>query len=391
MAEAARKTNGALMTAEEAKGLAINQQSIVDVVGSKINSFLMSGELALPKNYSIENAMKFAWLALQDVKDKENRPALEVCTKDSIVNSLLSMVVQGLNVGKNQGYFIAYGVKLAFQRSYFGTMAITKMVEPRIDDFAFMVVYQGDKFKYGIHQGKKMVTDHEQELDNVQKDKIRAAYCMALDHEGKVFRTEIMTLAEIHQSWKQSKQNPFDDKGHLRPGTTHYKFTADMCLRTVINKCCKPIINTSTDSQLLLDIIKKTEDLADRAEVEAEIEEQANKGAVIDITPKLDGGGAQQEAAEEALVDTYNKRLKEAKDFAELNAALSDAKADAGLTLEERRDLSDLYQTEAKRLKQKTQAEPAQAEQPPEDKKEEEKQEETKEEPTRQAERKPGF
>jgi len=184
MAEAARKTNGALMTAEEAKGLAINQQSIVDVVGSKINSFLMSGELALPKNYSIENAMKFAWLALQDVKDKDNRPALEVCTKDSIVNSLLSMVVQGLNVGKNQGYFIAYGVKLAFQRSYFGTMAITKMVEPRIDDFAFMVVYQGDKFKYGIHQGKKMVTDHEQELDNVQKDKIRAAYCMASRPRG---------------------------------------------------------------------------------------------------------------------------------------------------------------------------------------------------------------
>lgn len=389
MAEAAKKTNGALMTAEEAKALTINQKSIVDVVGDKINSFLMNGELALPKNYSIENAMKFAWLALQEVKDKDNRPALEVCTKDSVVNSLLSMVVQGLNVGKNQGHFIVYGNRLNFQRSYFGTMAITKMVEPRIDDFAFAVVYQGDKFKYGIHQGRKMVSEHEQELDNVQKDKIRAAYCMALDHEGNVFRTEIMTLAEIHQSWKQSKQNPFDDKGHLRPGTVHAKFTSDMCLRTVINKCCKPIINTSTDSQLLLDIIKKTEDLADRAAAEAEIEEEANKGKVIDITPPA----AIENNSAPSLFDKYSKLFHEAKDFSGLNAALKDAKATEDLTVEEKRNLSDLYQTEAKRLKG-VQQEPPSADQPPvpEASQEQEKQEEApKGEPTRQAPRMPGF
>jgi hypothetical protein len=197
-----------------------------------------------------------------------------------------------------------------------------------------------------------------------------------------------MTLAEIHQSWKQSKQNPFDERGNLKPGTVHSKFTADMCLRTVINKCCKPIINTSTDSQLLLDIIKKTDDLADRAAAEAEIEEAANKGEVIDITPKLEAAGDQQEkAAEEALVDTYSKRMKEAKDFAELNAALSDAKADAGLTLEERRDLSDLYQTEAKRLKgtSKTAAD----QQPPEASQEQEQPEPPA--PAEEQKRKPGF
>lgn len=360
MAEAATAKKGVLVTAEEAKALTINQKSIVDVVGDKINSFLMSGELALPKNYSIENAMKFAWLALQDVKDKNDRVALEVCTKDSIVNSLLSMAVQGLNVGKNQGYFIVYGNRLNFQRSYFGTMAITKMVEPRIDDFAFAVVYQGDKFKYGIHNARKSVTEHEQDLDNVQKDKIKAAYCMALDHEGNVFRTEIMTLAEIHQSWKQSRQNPFDDRGQLRPSTTHAKFGADMCLRTVINKCCKPIINTSTDSQLLLDIIKKTEDLADRAEAEAEIEEQANKGKVIDITPKAGEGQQEEKEEETSRVDGYSKRLKEAKDFSGLNAALKDVKADTTLTVEEKRDMSDLYQAEAKRLKQQPKGDQAQ-------------------------------
>lgn len=355
------KTKGALVSSEDVKALAINQQSIVDVVGAKINSFLMTGDLALPRHYSIENAMKFAWLALQDVKDKNDRPALEVCTKDSIVNALLSMAVQGLNVGKNQGYFIVYANRLNFQRSYFGTMAITKMVEPRIDDFAFAVVYQGDTFKYGIKHGKKAVSEHEQDLDNVMKDKIKAAYCMALDYEGNPFRTEIMTLAEIYQSWKQSKQTPFDDKGNLRPGTVHAKFTADMCLRTVINKCCKPIINTSTDSQLLLDIIKKTEDMADRAEAEEEIGKEANKGPVIDITSMV-GQGQQEEVP--APVDGYSKRMKDAKDFAELNAALKEAKEASNLTPNEKRDLSDLYQEEAKRLKQKPSSQPETADQP---------------------------
>lgn len=385
MAEPA-KTKDVLVSSEDVKALAINQQSIVDVVGTKINSFLMNGELALPKNYSVENAMKFAWLALQDVKDKNDRPALEVCTKDSIVNALLNMAVQGLNVGKNQGYFIVYGNRLNFQRSYFGTMAITKAVEPRIDDFAFSVVYEGDKFKYGIKHGKKAVSEHEQDLDNVRKDKIKAAYCMALDHEGNVFRTEIMTLAEIHQSWKQSKQNPFDDRGQLKPGTVHSKFTADMCLRTVINKCCKPIINTSTDSELLLDIIKKTEDIADRAAAEEEIAENANKGPIIDITPLV---GEKQQGKEEApsLADGFSNRLKEARDFAELNAALKDAKASADLTAEEKRDISDLYHAEAKRLKQKPEGNQAQAEDP-EPSKEEEAPEEN---PPQATQRKPGF
>jgi recombination protein RecT len=274
--------------------LAMAKRTIVDVVAAKVTQFIANGELNMPENYSVNNAIKAAWLILQGTMDKDNKPALEVCTKDSIANALLDMVVQGLNPMKKQNYFIVYGKTLTCQRSYFGSMAVAKMVQPKVDDFAFAVVYQGDTFKYGIKNGKKTVTEHEQTIDNVDKKKIIAAYCIALDKSGEPFRTEIMTMEEIQQAWKQSKMNPFDDKGNLKEYSTHGKFTGEMALKTVINRTCKAIINASSDNALLLERINKNDELADRAEVEAEIEEEANKGEIIEIKAE-----AEQEKAPE--------------------------------------------------------------------------------------------
>ncbi len=302
MAEPA-KTNGATNVTpaptgmRQATQLEIVKKSVVDVVKLKVNEFISSGELFLPKNYSPDNAMKAAWLILQSTVDKDNRRALEVCTRDSIANALLDMVVQGLNPLKKQNYFIVYGKTLTCQRSYFGSMAVAQMVEPRISEFAFAVVYEGDTFKYGIHNGKKHVTEHEQDIQNVDKKKIMAAYCIALNKEGDPFRTEIMTIDEIKQAWKQSKMNPIDDKGNIKDGSTHGKFAADMAMKTVINKCCKAIINASSDNALLLDKINRNEDLADRAAAEAEIEAEANQGEVLEIEAAETTG--QEEAAEQ--------------------------------------------------------------------------------------------
>ena len=108
--------------------LALIKKDTVDVVAAKIRQFQERGELQLPPNYSAENAMKAAWLELQEVKDKEDRPALSVCTRDSIANALLRMAVQGLNPAKNQCYFVAYGKKLVLMRSYFGSMHVAKSI-----------------------------------------------------------------------------------------------------------------------------------------------------------------------------------------------------------------------------------------------------------------------
>ncbi len=257
MAEPAKTTIPA--TPKQETHLQIVKKSVVDVVKGKIDQFISNGELYLPKGYSPDNAMKAAWLILQQTVDKDGRPAIEVCTRDSIANALLDMVVQGLNPLKKQNYFIVYGKTLTCQRSYFGAMAVAKMVQPKIDDFAYAVVYEDDVFKYGIKNGKKTVTEHEQDIKNIDKKKIVAAYCIALDKEGNPYRTEIMTFDEIMQAWKQSKMNPVDDKGNIKEYSTHGKFTSDMALKTVINKTCKAIINASSDNSLQLETMKRND------------------------------------------------------------------------------------------------------------------------------------
>jgi len=262
--------------------LAILRADTIDVIAAKVRQYQEHGELLLPANYSPENAMKSAWLMLQSTVDREKRPVLETCTKDSIANSLLDMVVQGLNPAKKQGYFIAYGKQLTFQRSYFGTMAVTKQVNENIQDIIGEVIYEGDVFKYKIARGKKEVTEHEQSLDNVDGKKIKAAYALVIDWNGEVIKTEIMTIEQIKQAWKQSQMHPVDDKGNVKAGSTHDKFTADMAMKTVINKVCKPIINSSSDSHLFKESFNRTPEIIAEEEAAQEIAENANS-EVIDI------------------------------------------------------------------------------------------------------------
>lgn len=263
--------------------LVLVKKNTVDVVASKVREFQESGQLHLPGDYSPENAMKSAWLILQNTLDRDKKPVLTVCSRDSIANSLFDMVVQGLNPAKKQGYFIAYGKQLVFQRSYFGTMALIKRVDSTVEDIFAEVVYEGDTFKYRINRGKKEVTEHEQSLDNVDGQKIKAAYCMIIDTSGEVKRTEIMTINEIKQAWKQSQVKPVDENGVIRSGSTHEKFTADMCKKTVINKACKPIINSSSDNYLFRESFNRAAEISAEEEVAHEIRENANIGPIIDV------------------------------------------------------------------------------------------------------------
>jgi recombination protein RecT len=265
--------------------LAMMKRTVVDMVAAKVESFVKNREIDLPQSYSVGNALKAAWLILQTVEDMNHKPALEVCTKDSIANALLDMTVQGLNPIKKQCAFVVYGNKLVCQKEYFGNMVIAKMVDPRVADFFYEVVYKGDKLKYSIKNGQKTITDHEQELDNIDKAEITGAYAIALEKDGSPLRTDIMTIAEIKQAWKQSRTKPVDDNGNVKADSTHGKFTADMAKKTVVNRLCKAIVNASDDASLLLKrLMAQSEEMADRAAAETEIEGEANAGDVIDIT-----------------------------------------------------------------------------------------------------------
>lgn len=256
--------------------LALIKRDVIDVVGDKIRQFQESKQLHLPANYSAENAMKSAWLILQSTVDRDKRPALQVCTKDSIANSLLDMVVQGLNPMKKQGYFIVYGNQLQFQRSYFGTMQVAKQVAKAKDIFA-QVVYGGDEFEYTIDRGRKVVTKHVQRIENVKPDNILAAYCSVEFEDGRVI-TEIMTFDQIQKAWSKSRQKTDGDN------SVHKTFPDQMALKTVINRTCKPVINASTDEHLFLHHFNRADEEMVEAELEQEVAANAN-GDVIDVDP----------------------------------------------------------------------------------------------------------
>lgn len=252
------------------------RQDYVQQVSSRIQALIRDGDLHLPPNYSATNALKAAWLLLQSTEDKDKRPVLEVCTRESIANALLDMVVQGLNPVKRQCYFIAYGNQLVCQRSYFGDMALVQRVLPGAQIY-FGVVYEGDEFAYEIERGKKRITKHVQRLENVDPAKIRAAYCVIEDKDGRLVHTEVMTIEQIKQSWKQSRQ--YNPNGGSTP---HHTFPDQMCIRTVVRRACKTVVNESSDDYLLLHYMNRSDDLAAEAEMEAEVAARAN-GRVIDV------------------------------------------------------------------------------------------------------------
>lgn len=271
--------------------VAVVKKETADLVLSKVQQFQKSGELDLPPNYSAANALKSAWLILQNTVDKDKRPALTTCTKASIANALLDMVVQGLNPAKRQCYFIVYGNQLTLQRSYFGTKAVCLRVDKTLDDIYAEVVYQGDDLEYSIIRGQRVIEKHIQKLENIDDTKIIAAYAVAVGKDGSVKRCELMTMEQLVVAWRQSKMYPIDDKGNVKPNSTHGKFTAEMAKKTVTSRLSKHIINVSSDSDLVIQSIRRSDDEAAHAEAQEEIDEHANNGDIIDIVQTVDVPG----------------------------------------------------------------------------------------------------
>lgn len=218
-------------------------ENLTNHVIGRIGEMTKDGELLLPKNYAAEHAVRSAWFYLQDVTDKDGNPALVKCTKHSIANAMLRMVRRGLNVDKQQGYFIMYGNTLQWQDSYLGTIAIA-LREKVATQVSAQVIFEGDEFAYETRDGRKYVTKHNQHFDNINLDKIKGAYAIITPPEGEPF-AEVMTMQQIRLAWMQGPM-----KGN---SPAHKNFPDQMAMKTVIQRGLKQIIKTTDDSSLLDD------------------------------------------------------------------------------------------------------------------------------------------
>ncbi len=244
--------------------LVVQERNISDQVLNRINIMQTEGTLQIPENYSPENALKSAYLLLQNVVDKNKKPVLQSCTQESIANSLLEMIVQGLNPIKNQGYFIPYNDQLQFQRSYLGSMAITKRI-PGVKDIKGYALYEDDIFEteFDLLTGSMKVVKYETKMENINPTKLKGAFAMIIG-EDKILHTEVMTIDQIKKAWEMGKAG----------GTSkaHTNFNDQMAIKSVINRICKTYANTADDSGLIANQLNRAS-----TDLEIEVTENANQ------------------------------------------------------------------------------------------------------------------
>lgn len=217
---------------------------VVEGVIKRVNQLQEYGELRLPKDYAAENAVRAAWLVLQEQKNRDNKLVLDLATRESIANALFNMVIQGLSVVKKQGDFILYGNKLTFQREYHGSKALAKRLGG-VKEVNHVTIYEDDVFEYIIKpDGRKEITKHEQKIQNIDMDKIMGAYAIVTFQDGTT-DAEVMTLKQIKQSWMQGAT-----KGQ---SPAHKNFPDAMAEKTVANRILTQIINASSDAAIFSD------------------------------------------------------------------------------------------------------------------------------------------
>lgn len=191
----------------------------------------------MPKDYLYVNAIKASMLVLQELKDKNGKPALEVCTPNSVASALFEMAIKGLDVSKKTAYFICRGDKLCLHESYFGKALQVKRIYPNFDPHP-VVIHEGDEFVYTIdpETGYKKLVKHEQKLENLDKDFVGAyMYIPTADGKQDLY---IMSKRQIMQAWSKSSS---------REMSVHKSFSEKMCCKTLVNSACNMIINSTPD------------------------------------------------------------------------------------------------------------------------------------------------
>ena len=208
-------------------GSALSNTNISDSILAKFSELANQGQLYFPQNYSVGNALKLAY-------SKIVSNGLSRCEPLSIANALSEYVIQGLDVSRNQAYFIEYGGKVTMQRSYFGDVSVIKRTG-LVSNINAICVYKGDEFETGFDEkGNETVITHKTRFEN-RDNEIIGAYAWAEGINGYRLYC-IMTKKEIEASWSmaKAKQSKFREE-----------FKQEASKRTVIRRLVKMIFNTS--------------------------------------------------------------------------------------------------------------------------------------------------
>ena len=250
--------------------------SFIDSLSAQLKEKEKYG-LSFPANYNPTNALMGAYLIMKETVNKDGKNIIESCSQTSIANSLMEMTTTGLDANKKQGYFIAYGGKCQFQKSYFGNITLARRYGMK--EINASVIYEGDVLKYHKEDGKTIIDVHEQDFMNIDNDKIVGAYAVAIMNDGEKV-AEIMNIAQLKKAWNQRMGGLKEDAS-----STHTKFRDQMAKKTVINRLCKMITNTFSNDGYVVESVNREEEAIDivKEDVVYDIESKANSIPFEDV------------------------------------------------------------------------------------------------------------
>ncbi len=224
---------------QNATALKKKQEDVSTQVLDRVSEMEQAGALVLPKGYHAGNALKSAWLYLQTIEDRSHNKAIDTCTKASIANVLLEMVIRGEHPMKHC-YFIPYGNQLTFMEKYTGKYMRAKR-DTEIAEVNANVIREGEEFVYTVDKkGVLQLVSHKPTFQSMSKP-IVGAYAVVVNKDGST-RLEVMTMDMIQKAWNQGG---FGDKD--RQTGAHKNFTDQMCKKTVIARACKVALESSSD------------------------------------------------------------------------------------------------------------------------------------------------
>lgn len=222
-------------------------KNMADQINNTMAKYIEQG-LEVPKDYNVQNAVISSYLIIQQDNNLNN------CEKTSIASALIKMATLGLNVSKQQGYFIPYGGKLNFQPSYFGKITAIKRING-VKDVIADVIYKDTEYElicdeYG-NDDIKIIKPCP--LDKRSFENLVGAWSkIVLDENvwNRKSHTCVMTKDQIQKAWNQGQM-----KGN---SPAHKNFMDEMMKKSVINRCCKNFVNSAIDQDIYIQTLNET-------------------------------------------------------------------------------------------------------------------------------------
>ena len=205
-----------------------------------INKNIRDNKITVPEGYNVSNEITMALMMIAQTNDKDGRPALESCSRESIMTQLRLMAQNGLSMAQKQCYPIVRKPKLRIDISYFGTSSIIKRLMPGYDVRA-NVIYKDDTYDYIWNEETQcyQVTNIKSSIENRDKPIVGAYGTIFEKATGKVIFSEVMSWKEILTSWS-----------HAKTDKVQKEFPQEMAKRTLIQRMCKLFLNTEKMSNV---------------------------------------------------------------------------------------------------------------------------------------------